>query len=202
MAQPAAVPADRPLEVQLAEFSRRRFLAMPLAGALAWTAVGIAGMRLPPELAAIVLFMATGMIAYLGMALSNLTGERFLDRNRPKNVFDALFFHTVAMSLLVYAVVIPFYLRDLTSLPLGVGVLTGLMWVPMSWFTRHWVGYFHAGVRTALVTALWFALPAQRFVAIPFAIVAVYVVSIVALEARWRASGVRPDGREHAVATA
>lgn len=186
MSQPAAVSATRSLEVQLDEFSRRRFLAMPLAGAIAWSAIGVAGALLPAPLAALVLFAATGAIAYLGMALSNLTGERFLDRGKPKNVFDSLFFHTVAMSLLVYAVAIPFYMRDVTSLPLGVGVLTGLMWVPMSWFTRHWVGYFHAGVRTALVTALWFALPGQRFVTIPFAIVAVYAVTIAVLEARWR----------------
>lgn len=188
---PATVtPAEpRTLDVQLEEFSRRRFIAMPLAGTIAWAAIGVAGMFLPPSLAALALFVGTGTIAYLGMALSNLTGERFLDKGRPKNVFDSLFFHTVAMSLLVYAVALPFYMRDATSLPLGVGVLTGLMWVPMSWFLRHWVGWFHAIARTVLVTTLWFALPEHRFVAIPFAIVAVYAVSLVALEARWRALG-------------
>ncbi|MFN8586638.1 MAG: hypothetical protein U0704_02465 [Candidatus Eisenbacteria bacterium] len=189
MTQRPTPSTDRSLDVQREEFARRRFLAMPLAGAIAWAAIGAAGMVLPPVLAAIALFVGTGMIAYLGMFLSNFTGERFLDRSKPKNEFDALFFHTVAMSLLVYAVAIPFYLRDVTALPLGVGVLTGLMWLPMSWFTRHWVGYFHAGARTALVTALWFALPGQRFVAIPFAIVAIYAVSIAVLEARWRAQG-------------
>ncbi len=184
---PASPVQTRTLDEQREEYARSRFLAMPLAGAIAWTAVGVAGLFLKPEMAALALFVATGTIVYLGMFLSNFTGERFLDRNKPKNAFDGLFFHTVAMSLLVYALAIPFYMTEVTSLPLGVGVLTGLMWLPLSWVIRHPSGVFHAVVRTVACVALWFALPEQRFVAIPFAIVAVYAVTIVWLEARWRA---------------
>ncbi len=189
MPQPAAVAPVRSLDEQREEFARSRFLAMPLAGTIAWTLVGIAGMFLPPELAALALFVCTGFIVYLGMFLSQFTGEHFLARDKPRNEFDSLFFHTLAMSLLVYAIAIPFYMRDVTSLPLGVGVLSGTIWLPMSWMIRHWVGLFHAIARTVLIVALWHALPQARFVAIPFAIVAVYAVSIVALEARWRALG-------------
>ena len=177
----------RSLDVQREEFARRRLIAMPIAGTIAWTGIGLAGMVLPPELAALAIFIGTGMIAYLGMGISNLTGERFLDRGKPRNEFDALFFHTVAMSLLVYAVAIPFYRQLTSALPLGVGILTGLMWIPLSWLLRHWVGWFHTVARTLLVTAAWYAFPDQRFVVVPFVIVGVYVVSIVALEVRWRA---------------
>jgi hypothetical protein len=45
----------------------------------------------------------TGFIAYLGIMLSRFTGENFLDKNKPQNVFDSLFFHCVATALLVYA---------------------------------------------------------------------------------------------------
>ena len=92
----------------------------------------------------------------------------------------------VAMALLVYAIAIPFFLRDYTSLPLSVGVLSGLMWVPMSWLIGHWVGLFHAIARTVLVTAAWYLFPDARFVVIPFVIVAIYAVTIVVLEQRWR----------------
>ena len=34
---------------------------------------------------------------------------------------------------------------------MGVGILAGLMWVPMSWIIRHPIGWWHAGVRTAAV---------------------------------------------------
>ncbi|MBI5170157.1 MAG: hypothetical protein HZA61_11755 [Candidatus Eisenbacteria bacterium] len=184
---PTTESPTRTLDAQREEYARRRFIAMPLAGAIAWTLVGVAGLYLKPGTAALALFVATGMIAYLGMFLSNFTGERFLDRDKPKNEFDALFFHTVAMALLVYAVAIPFFRQDLTSLPLGVGVLTGLMWLPFSWCVRHWIGIFHTIVRTLACVVLWYALPEQRFVAIPFAIVAIYAVTIVVLERRWRA---------------
>lgn len=176
----------RSLDIQFAEFGNRRFLAMPLAGTIAWSVVGLAGLLLPVRTAVYVLFVATGMIAYLGIFLSRFTGEHFLDRSRPRNTFDTLFFLTVGMSLLVYAIAIPFFLVDYTSLPLSVGVLSGLMWLPMSWFLRHWVGIAHAVARTLLVTAAWFLWPSARFVAVPAVIVVLYLLVIGVLEARWR----------------
>jgi hypothetical protein len=177
---------ERSLDEQRREFTKRRLVAMPMAGAIAWTAVGIAGFMLPPYPAAIALFIATGSIVYLGMFLSRFTGEHFLDKTRPKNAFDSLFFHAVAMSVLVYAIAIPFFLADYTSLPLTVGILTGLMWLPLSWIIRHWIGIFHAVARTAAIVAAWYVFPARRFVVIPIVIVVTYAITIVVLERRWR----------------
>ena len=174
----------RTLEVQRQEFAARTLIATPIAGAIAWAAVGVAGMLLPSRQASFVLFIATGMIVYLGMFISRFTGENFLDRSRPKNTFDALFLYTVAMALLGFAIAIPFYLVDHTSLPLSVGVLSGMMWIPMTWIIQHWVGVGHAVARTLLVVALWYLLPEERFVAIPFAIVGLYVVTIAILVRR------------------
>ncbi|UOR07258.1 hypothetical protein MUN82_09195 [Hymenobacter aerilatus] len=176
------------LAQQRTQFASRRLLAMPLAGTLAWAVVGVAGLTLSSPLQLVwTLYLSTGSIVYLGMFFSRFTGEHFLDRTKPKNEFDTLFFSTVAMSLLVYALAIPFALTDYTSLPLTVGVLTGLMWLPLSWIIRHWVGVFHAVARTVLVLAAWYAFPAQRFVIIPFLIVGLYVATILILEYRWRA---------------
>lgn len=136
-----------------------------------------------------VLFVATGSIAYLGMFISRFTGEHFLDRSKPPNAFDRLFFHTVGMALLVFAIAIPFFLVDYTSLPLTVGILTGLMWLPISWLIDHWVGTFHALTRTLMVVGAWYVWPEARFVAIPIVIVLIYAVTIVVLEARWRRLG-------------
>jgi len=176
----------RTLDEQRREFAQRRGLAMPLAGAIAWTIVGIAGVFLPIGLEVWVLFGAVGFILYLGMFLSRFTGENFLDKQRPKNVFDALFYRTVGQAILVFAIAIPFFRADPMSLPLSVGVLAGLMWLPFSWIIGHWIGTFHTLARTALVTAAWYLFPHSRFVAVPAVIVAVYVVTIVVLEARWR----------------
>ncbi len=197
---------ERSLDIQRDEYSRRRLLAMPLAGTIAWAVVAAAGLVLDTFGAAMALFVATGSIVYLGIALSKLTGENFTDKTRPKNAFDALFMHTVAMSLGVYAIAIPFFMADATSLPLTVGILTGLMWLPLSWVIRHPVGLWHAGVRTAGVLAAWLAFPDHRFVAVPLVIVAVYAVTLLVLERRWRAlegaGAAGAAGRQPAAASA
>src|SRR5436305_7945131 len=81
----------RSLDEQRAEYARRRGLAMPQAGSIVWALIGIAGAFLPPILAVWSLFIGAGFIAYLGMMLSRFTGEDFLDKKRPKNVFDSPF---------------------------------------------------------------------------------------------------------------
>ena len=159
---------------------------MPLAGTIAWAVVGVCGLFLRPGPECWVLFAATGSILYLGLFLSRFTGEDLTDRTKPKNAFDALFLRAVAEAVLVYAIAIPFFQRDYTSLPLSVGVLAGLMWLPLSWIIDHWVGTFHTLARTVGVTAAWYLFPSARFVAIPAVIVAVYAVTIVVLEVRWR----------------
>lgn len=184
------LPTTRPLEVQKEEFAQSKLLAMPIAGAIAWLAVLVSGLIFPDLVTVWVLFVATGCIVYLGMGISALTGENFLDKSKPKNTFTTLFFYTVAQSLLVYAIAIPFFIENYTSLPLTVGILTGLMWLPMSWLIDHWVGIFHALARTVLVLLLWYAFPDARFVAIPAAIVVVYAITIIILMKRYRALNV------------
>lgn len=176
---------DPSLDEQLRSFQRRRFVAMPIAGTIAWTLIGVAGALLEPLQAVWALYIGTGSIFYLGLLVARFTGEDLLNRSNP-NTFDRLFLSTVFMSLLVFAIAIPFAGIEYTSLPLSVGILAGLMWVPLSWMLRHWVGVFHATTRTALVLAAWYVFPTQRFVVIPAVIVAIYLVTIAVLEARWR----------------
>ena len=179
-------PIIRTLEEQKEEFKRSKLLATPIAGLIAWLVVGLGGLFLSLLWKVWILFIATGSIVYLGMFISKFTGENFLDKTKPKNTFDRLFFLTVGQALLVYSVAIPFFLVDYSSLPLTVGILTGLMWLPLTWIIDHWVGIFHAIARTLIILILWYLLPQHRFVAIPFAIVLIYVITIVILMNRKR----------------
>ncbi|MCX2483738.1 DUF7010 family protein [Pedobacter sp. MR2016-24] len=181
-------PIIRTLEEQKEEFKRSKLLATPIAGLIAWLVVGLGGLFLSLLWKVWILFIATGSIVYLGMFISKFTGENFLDKTKPKNTFDRLFFLTVAQALLVYSIAIPFFLVDYSSLPLTVGILTGLMWLPLTWIIDHWVGIFHAIARTLIILILWYLLPQHRFVAIPFAIVLIYVITIVILMNRKRKS--------------
>lgn len=173
------------LEEQRVEFSRSRFLAMPLAGTIAWAVIGIAGAFVPVGLAAWILFIATGMIFALGLFLARFLGEDLIGKSR-NNEFDQLFFQSVLMAWLVFAIAIPFFMIEPTSLPLSVGILAGLMWLPFSWIIRHWVGQFHAFTRTFLVTIAWYIFPDQRFVIIPAIIVVIYLITIYILITRKR----------------
>ena len=101
-------------------------------------------------------------------------------------MFDHLFLYCVVASVSVYAIAIPFFLMDYTSLPLTVGILTGTMWIPFSWIVGHPIGVFHSLARTGLVTAAWFLFPTQRFFVIPMLITAVYGITILILERRWQ----------------
>ena len=174
----------RTLEQQKEEFKQKKLLASPIAGLIAWLIVAISGVIFPDNITVWVLFIATGSIVYLAMGISKLTGEDYLNKSKPKNTFDNLFFLTVAQAILVYSIAIPFFIVDYTSLPLTVGILTGLMWVPLTWIIDHWVGLFHSIVRTILVLILWYLFPSDRFVVIPIAIIIVYIISIIILKNR------------------
>lgn len=172
------------LDEQRIAFSNRKFLATPLAGSIVWLIIGIAGLILPVKVTVWVLFIGTGSIVYLALFISKFTGENFLDKTKPKNEFDKLFMFTVAQAVLVYSIAIPFFIIDYSSLPLTIGILTGIMWLPFSWIIKHWIGIFHSVVRTVVVLLLWYAFPEHRFVTIPFAIVLIYIVTLLILKNR------------------
>ena len=188
-------PTAPSLDAQHAAFLDSKFLAMPIAGALAWAAIGVVGAVAPLAVQVWAVWIGTGMIFYLGLAVARLTGEDLLGRERRSDFFDRVFLLAVGSSLLVFAVAIPFFLVEPTSLPLSVGVLSGLMWLPFSGLISHWVGAFHGVVRTVGVVAVWYLLPDDRFVAVPAVIVAVYLVTIAALARRYARRRARPQRR-------
>lgn len=177
---------ENSLDFQRAEYLKRRFTAMPIAGAIVWFVLIFTGLFLEITGASLAIFFGTGIIVYLGIFISRFTGENFTDRDRPKNDFDMMFYATTFQALLVYSIAIPFFLIEPSSLPLSVGILSGLMWIPLSWAISHWIGIFHAVVRTGLIVALWYVFPDWRYVTIPIAIVVVYAITLVVLEMRWR----------------
>ena len=174
---------DRTLSELRAEFGQSRFLAMPIAGTVAWAAAGVFGAILPEDSASIALFFCTGAIFPLGLLIARFTGEDLLG-TKSYNALDRLFGLSILMANLVWGIVIPFWLVEPSSLPLGVGILAGLMWIPFSWMIQHWVGLFHGIARTVLVAAAWILFPAQRFVLIPIVIVIIYVITIGVLVTR------------------
>ncbi|WMW80424.1 hypothetical protein RF679_17525 [Undibacterium cyanobacteriorum] len=175
------------LDQQLASFRQRRFLAMPLAGCLVWFALIFFGLFATPQTQVLATFVGTGSIVYLAMGLAKLTGERLkFQAKQQRNFFDTVLLSTVGMSFLVYAIALPFFMQNYRALPFAVAVLTGIMWLPMGVLMQHWVGYFHAIARTVLCTLAWLVAPEHSFVLQPVIVVTIYLVSIFALELRWK----------------
>lgn len=167
-----------------ADYARQRLIAMPIAGAIAWTIAGVLGAILPARAASLAMFICVGMIFGLGALIGRLTGEPLIGRDRKQSELDRLFLLTVVMASLVWAITIPFYMIEVTSLPLSLGIMTGLMWVPVSWLIQHWIGLFHAITRTVLIALAWYIFPEHRFVVIPGIIVVIYMISIYVLANR------------------
>jgi hypothetical protein len=176
----------RTLEEQKQEFKESKLIATPIAGLIAWICVFISSLFFSDFVTVWVLFIATGSIVYMGMGISKRTGENFLDKSKPVNTFNTLFLYTVAQAILVYSIAIPFFLQDYTSLPLTVGILTGLMWLPISWIIDHWIGVFHAMTRTSLIVLVWYLFPANRFTSISVIIILIYAITLVILNHRYK----------------
>lgn len=178
------------LDQQLQQFRQRRFLAMPLAGTIAWVLILLAGQLLAPRWHVLASYVLTGCIAYLGMGLSKLTGEDFMASANRANPFSKLFMLSMAQALLAFAIALPFALVRPESAVFMVGMLAGFMWLPMSWLIGHWIGAAHAIGRTLMILLAWFLAPDQGMVWVPLIILAWYALTIALLEKRW--AGLRP----------
>jgi hypothetical protein len=178
--------ASIPLEQQREDFKKNRFIAMPLAGTVVWALLGISAPFVSELTITWLLYIGTGAIFYLGAGLSYLTGERFFAKKAAKNSFDRLFFVGMIMSLMVFAIALPVAAIDHTTVPLSIGILAGLMWMPLSWAIEHWIGYFHTLTRTFGIVVAWYLFPEARVEAISAVIVAVYIVSLLTLERRFQ----------------
>ena len=174
------------LEQQREDFKKNRFIAMPLAGTFVWALLGISAPFVSELTITWMLYIGTGAIFYLGAGFSYLTGERFFAKSAVKNSFDRLFFVGMFMSLLVFAIALPVAAIDHTTVPLSIGILAGLMWMPLSWAIEHWVGYFHTIARTFGIVVAWYLFPEAQVEAISAVIVAVYIVSLITLERRFQ----------------
>lgn len=157
-----------------------RSLALPVAGAIVWSTIGVAALILPPSGATLLLF-GTGAIFPLGLAVADRLGERLIDNPGP---LAALMGRCVLMVNLLWAVHLTVFALAPSFLPLTLGIGLGLHWIVFGWIIDHPVGLIHAITRTALVTAAWWLFPAHRISAVAAAVVAAYGYALYALAIR------------------
>lgn len=178
---------NKSLEQQLVEFRSKRYLAMPLSGAIIWAIIGLLSFVLTPYQQVMATFIGTGSIIYLAMAISKLTGENIsFQKNSARNWFDSIFLAAVGMSFLVFAISIPMFMQNYQALPFALAVQTGLMWLVFGVLAKAPVAYVHTVVRTIACVAAYLTLPEESFWLQPLIVVLCYAFTIPMLELRYR----------------
>lgn len=184
---------NKTLDQQLIEFRSKRYLAMPLSGAIIWALIGILSFVLTPYQQVMATFIGTGSIIYLAMAISRLTGENIsFQKNAERNWFDTIFLAAVGMSFLVFAISIPLFMENYQALPFALAVQTGLMWLVFGVVAKAPVAYVHTIVRTVACVAAYLMVPEQSFWLQPLIVVVCYGFTIPVLELRYRAQQALP----------
>ena len=184
---------NKTLDQQLIEFRSKRYLAMPLSGAIIWALIGILSFVLTPSLQVMATFIGTGSIIYLAMAISRLTGENIsFKKNAERNWFDTISLAAVGMSFLVFAISIPLFMENYQALPFALAVQTGLMWLVFGVLAKAPVAYVHTIVRTVACVAAYLMVPEQSFWLQPLIVVVCYGFTIPVLELRYRAQQASP----------
>lgn len=181
------------MELTLDEYRRdlkkRRFMALPTAGAIVWLVVALSSVFATDVVTSLIMVTGTCTLVYFASAIAHFTGERFITLHSPTNPFEQLLVYCFTGSLCAYALIIPLYMQDISTLPLTVGVLASLIWLPYSWIIEHWVGVVHVATRMLLLPLAWYFFPEYRFTLIPMLIFALYVFTAMVLEHRWRYLG-------------
>ena len=143
-----------------------------------WSVVAWLGWAFPAEIIPWVYFGTTLVFLFNGMLLMRAgknisSGQKALKQDLPVK----LHLYLLAQVILTFAIAIPFFLEEPTSLPLTMGILTGTIWFPYSWIFNRRVGYLHVVLRTVSISTLWLLYPEQGYILIPVAIALIYFLT-------------------------
>lgn len=174
---------NQTIEYVRADFEKitNRSLSMPIAGAIAWSAILITGLMLPLRLQIYSVLFMTGTIFPIALVVSKIRKEDVFNRTNP---FSRLMGSCVVMVNLLWALHIPLLFNFPQFVPLSIAVALGLHWIVYSWIIQNPVGMIHSITRAILCVALWYMVPEFRVSAVAGAVVFCYLVSIIFMTKR------------------
>ena len=170
---------------QLGSFGRLKGgYTFPLAGAVYWAAIGIAGYHLPAGSWILIAFIFSGAIFPLAWLLSRLSGIDFMkDKTATGDVLGPAF---VSM-LLFWPIAFAAYGHAPQLVPLILAIGMSQHWPIIGWsYGKPGLYSAHAIVRAVGALAIWALLPEGRFTFIPFWVAAVYLATVAAILIAWR----------------
>jgi hypothetical protein len=155
--------------------------ALPVAGAIYWIGLAIAGLYLNDRLWCLLAFATSGAIFPLGLLLQRPTQSNATS----KSAFGMLLFAALFSMLCFWGITIPLFYDAREFVPLSLGIGMSLHWPVIGWmFGRTVLFSLHTAIRTAAVIALWYLFPEGRFTLIPLAIAGIYFLTalVIALD--------------------
>ncbi|WP_417478972.1 DUF7010 family protein [Maricaulis maris] len=164
---------------------RRRYSAaagggvsLPVAGAVYWAGLAIAGLYMDPTQWAYMAAMFSGAIFPLGILLQGVFKSPFMKAKSP--VSGVTTAAIVAINLLwpIHMIVI-WTAPQAAPLTLAIGM--ALHWPIIGWGYASRVCMIHAIVRVAAVTVIFFGLPEISLVAIPVVVSGLYLLAAAGL---------------------
>jgi Family of unknown function (DUF7010) len=164
---------------------RRRYSAasgggvsLPVAGAIYWAGLAVAGAILDPASWAFYAAAFSGAIFPIGLLLQGAFRSPFMKAKSPLS--GVTMAAIIAINLLwpVHMIVI-WTVPQAAPLTLAIGMT--LHWPIIGWAYASRVCMAHAVVRTAAVTAIFFGLPELSFVAIPLVVSGLYLLAAAGL---------------------
>jgi hypothetical protein len=152
---------------------------VPLAGAVYWIALGIAGHFVSLKIWMLSAALGSGLIFPMAILFATIAGNNFLRDSNPLS--SALFPAFIGM-LLFWPMVFAAGPIAVELTPLMIAIGLSAHWPIIGWiYARTALFTAHALVRAAAVTYIWFMLPDERITTLPFAVAAVYLVTVLAI---------------------
>lgn len=152
--------------------------ALPLAGLIYWAVLAWLGTFASVQTWVTVAFFGSGAIFPLGLLLGGITASRPLE----KSDFGGATFAGLLAVMLCWPLIFAANSIDPSLSPLMLAVGMSLHWPIIGWsYGRLGLFTAHAVIRVAGCSAVWFALPEERFVLIPLVVVGAYAFSFLAI---------------------
>lgn len=165
---------------QLASFVRLKGgFPVPLAGAVYWAALGVAGYYLSVEDWILAAFIFSGAIFPLALLLARLFRCDFMqDKTATGDVLGPTF----AGMLLFWPIAFVAYGNAPQIVPLILAIGMSQHWPVIGWsYGKPGLYTAHAVVRALGALAIWALVPDGRFTLIPFWVAAVYLGTVAAI---------------------
>jgi hypothetical protein len=153
-------------------------ISLPTAGFIYWLLLGIAGYYLAPRTWCLLGFFTSGLIFPLGLLLSKPMKSNLM----LKAPLSGVVMPAMTAMFLSWPMIIAGYVTDFSLVPLFLAIGMTLHWPVIGWMYGSKTCIAHAISRVVVVTAIWFALPEQRFTLLPVAVSIIYFITIFGLK--------------------